>query len=75
MDSINGIPYYLNKCQTLRNYQTHHNSQMTFFLPCRKTAHWCTCIVRATQSNCCGALDFLFSHEPCPLHPRAESID
>ena len=36
----------------------------------RKTAHWCTCIVRATQSNCCGALDFL-SPEPCP--PTAPS--
>jgi len=31
----------------------------------RKTAHWCTCIVCATQSNCCGSLDFL-SPEPCP---------
>jgi len=28
----------------------------------RKTAHWCT--VRATQSNYCSALDFLFP-EPC----------
>jgi len=27
----------------------------------KKTAHWCTCIVHATQSNCCGALDFLTS--------------
>jgi len=31
----------------------------------RKTAHWCACIVCATQCNCCGALDFL-SPEPCP---------
>jgi len=29
----------------------------------RKTAHWC--IVHATQSNCCGSLDFL-SLKPCP---------
>jgi len=29
----------------------------------QKTAHWC--IVRATQSNCCNALNFL-SPEPCP---------
>ena len=62
MDSINGISYYLNKCQTLSN-----TSQMTFF---GKTAHWCICIVRATQSNGCGALDF-FSPEPCPQQPRA----
>ena len=39
----------------------------------RNTAHWCTCIVRATQSNCCGALDFL-SRQPRPQQPRAESI-
>jgi len=35
----------------------------------RKTAHGCTCIVRATQSNCCGALDFL-SPEPCFNSPE-----
>jgi len=29
----------------------------------QKTTHWC--IVRATQSNCCSALD-IFSPEPCP---------
>jgi len=38
----------------------------------QKTAHWC--IVRATQCNCCRALDFL-SHEPCHQKPRAERID
>ena len=64
MDSINGISYYLNKCQTLSN-----TSQMTFY-SFRKTALWCICIVRATQSHCCGALDFL-SPEPCPQQPRA----
>jgi len=31
----------------------------------RKIAHWCTCIVHATQSNCRGCLDFL-SLKPCP---------
>jgi len=31
-----------------------------------KTAHWCTCIVRATQSNCCGALDFLSAEPSLP---------
>jgi len=35
----------------------------------RKTAHWCICIVRATQSNCCGTLDFL-SLESCPNSPK-----
>ena len=30
----------------------------------RKAVHWCIYIVRATQSNCCGALEFL-SPEPC----------
>jgi len=44
------------------------------FFSLTKTAHWCTCIVHATQSNCCGALDFL-STEPCPQQPRAERID
>jgi len=69
MDSINGISYYLNKCQTLSS----NTSQMTFFSS-RKTAHWCTCIVRTTQSNCCGALDFL-SPEPCsPISPELNAL-
>jgi len=38
----------------------------------RKTAHWCTCIVRAAHSNCCGALNFL-SPEPCP--PNSPEIN
>ena len=38
--------------------------QITFF-SFRQTAHWCTCIVRATQSNCCGSVD-IFSLKPCP---------
>jgi len=38
----------------------------------QKTAHWC--IVRATQSKCCNAVDFL-SPEPCPQQLRAERID
>jgi len=32
----------------------------------QQTAHWC--IVHATQSNSCSALDFL-SPEPCPQQP------
>jgi len=35
----------------------------------QKAAHWC--FVRATQSNCCSALDFL-SPVPCPQKPQAE---
>jgi len=58
MDSINGISYYLNKCQSLSS--TSHMTSFSF----RKTAHWCTCIVCATQSNFCGALDFLSPNSP-----------
>jgi len=42
-------------CLVLQHYLTKEETQ--------KTVHWC--IVRATQSNCCGALDFL-SPEPRP---------
>jgi len=38
----------------------------------RKTAHWCACIVRATQSNYCGALDFL-SPEPCAPNRQSQA--
>jgi len=38
------------------------------------SVYWCTCIVRATQSNCCAALDFL-SPEPCPPTARPERLD
>jgi len=37
----------------------------------QKTAHWC--VVRATQSNCCSALDFL-SPEPCPKSPKLNAL-
>jgi len=40
----------------------------------RKTAHWCACIVRAKQSNCCGALKFL-SPKPCPRQLLSECTD
>jgi len=56
---------YLTISTNVRCYQTHHRWHFSF----RKTEHWCTCIVHATQSNCCGAVDFL-SLEPCPQHPR-----
>jgi len=55
---------YLTISTSVRRYQTHHRWHFSF----RKAAHWCTCIVRATQSNCCGAIDFL-SPEPCPQQP------
>ena len=59
MDSINGISYYLNKCQTLSS-----TSQMTFF-SFRKTADWCTCTVHATQSKLLR-LSRLVSLKLCP---------
>jgi len=49
----------------------HITDDINFF---RKTAHWSTCIVRATQSNCCGDLDFLFLNH-APQQPSAECID
>ena len=43
------------------------------FFASRKTVHWCTCIVHATQSNCCGDLDFL-SPEPWPNSPELNAL-
>jgi len=40
-----------------------------------KTAHWCKCIEHATQSNCCGSLNFLFLKLCPPPTARAERID
>ena len=37
----------------------------------KKTAHWC--FLRATQSNCCSALDFL-SPVPCPNSPELNAL-
>jgi len=67
VDSINGMFYYLNKCQILSNAIT--DDIFSF----RKTANWCTCIVHATQSNCCGSLDFL-SPEPCSQQPKLNAL-
>jgi len=39
----------------------------------RQTAHWCTCIVSATQSNCCSSFDFL-SLKPCPQQPELNAV-
>jgi len=39
----------------------------------RKTAHWCTCIVHATQSNCCSSVNFL-SLKPCPQSPKLNAL-
>ena len=58
---------YLTISTNVRRYQTHHRWQFFSF---RKTAHWCTRIVHATQSNCCGTVDLL-SPETCP--PTAPS--
>jgi len=43
------------------------------FFASRKTVHWCTCIVHATQFNCCGDLDFL-SPEPWPNSPELNAL-
>ena len=37
----------------------------------QKTAHWC--IVRATQSNFCSALDFVYP-EPAPNSPEQNAL-
>jgi len=66
MDSINGI-YYLNK---MSDAIKHIRDNIFSF---RKTAHWCTCIVHATQSNCYGTLNFL-SPEPCPQQPELNAL-
>jgi len=57
MDSINGISYYLNKCQTLSN-----TSQMTFF-SFRKTAH-CAYALSVQHSPTAAAFStsFLLNH-------------
>jgi len=53
---------YLTISPNVRCYQTHHRWHFFSF---RKTVHWCICIVCATQSNCCGAFDFLLlNHVP-----------
>ena len=59
---------YLTILTNVRRYQTHHRWLFSF----RKTAQriGALCIVHATQSNCCGSLDFL-SLKPCP--PAAPS--
>jgi len=45
-----------------------HVTNDTFLF--QETVHWRTCIVRATQSNCCSAL-YSLCPEPCP--PTAPS--
>jgi len=61
---------YLTVSTNVSRYQTQsHVASFSF----RKITHWSTCIVCATQSNFCGALDVL-SPEPCAQQPRAERI-
>jgi len=62
---------YLTISTNVRRYQTHITDDIFSF---KKTTHWCACIVHATQTNCCGCLDFL-SPEPCPPTARAKRID
>jgi len=57
IDSINGISYYLNECQTLSN-----TSEMTFF-SVRKTVHWCACIgVQHSPTAVAVSTSFLLNH-------------
>ena len=59
MDSINGISYYLNK---MLDAIKHITDDIFSFM---KRAHWCTCIVCATQSNCSAlSTSFLLNHAP-----------
>ena len=73
MDCISGISYCLNKCQTLKHITDMFHDITDDIFSFRNTVHRCTCIVRATQSNCCGALDFL-SPEPCPLRTELNAL-
>jgi len=68
MDNINGIPYYLKKCQTLSN-----TSQMILFLSGRQRigAH-----VLCMQDNpTAAALSTFFLVNHAPQQPGAERID
>ena len=58
-DALFSYPTYL----VLQHYLAKEETQ--------KTAHWC--IVRAAQSNCRSALDFL-SPEPCPQQPELNAL-
>jgi len=60
MDSINGISYYLNKCQTLSN-----TSQMTDFLSGREHGAHALC-VQYSPTTAKLSTSFLLNHDPTP---------
>ena len=70
MDSINGILYYLDKCQTLSN-----TSQMTiFFLSGRQRIGAHALCVQNSPTAAALSTSFLLNHAPLQ-QPRAERID
>jgi len=68
VDSINGIPYYLNKCQKLLNI-----SQMTFFFQEDSTLVHMHCACNTVQLLRLSRLDFL-SLKPCPQQPKLNAL-
>ena len=59
MDHINGISYYLNKCQTLSN-----TSQMTFFLSGRQRIGAHALCVQHSATAAALSTFFLLNHAP-----------
>ena len=61
---------YLAISTNVRRYQTHHRCHIFFFQEDSALVHM---HVPATQSNCCGSLDFL-SPEPCSQQPELNAL-
>jgi len=59
MDSINGISYYLNKCQTLSN-----TSEMTFFLSGRQCIDAHALCMQHSPTDAALSTSFLLNHAP-----------
>jgi len=68
MDCINGISYYLQKCQTLSD-----TSQMTFFFPGRQRIGAHALCVQHSPTAATLSTSFLLNH--VPQQPRAERTD
>ena len=58
MDSINGLPYYLNKCQTLSS-----TSQMTFFSWKQRIGAHTLCVQHSSTAKVLST-SFLLNHAP-----------
>jgi len=63
MDSINGLSYYLNKCQTLSN-----TSQMTFFLSGRQRIGAHALCVQHNRTAAALSTSFLLNHARSWMH-------